>query len=670
MKLRTKVYLSVLGVSFIIYIVVFAFVANTTYTTTKKEAEEYALTATRLAALQMKDKLENAISSNRAVAQLLQGMLLDKSFDRNVWHSINRNFIRYNPQVLSAWGVSNSNELDGDDAKRQPGYGTNSSGRFTGGWYWSGGELLEQIGSEEDIQSDYYLQPLQRNKETVIEPYYYSYTESDTDQILMTSVVTPIIANNKTVAFQGIDISLDTLQIVNRKFKLYTTGFGRIVSQAGMLVADKYDSTLNTPLPELNSKREQILQTITSGKELIYKAEDLTGKEMLYVFTPIALGNTGQYWSYSAVIPVSEILEAPKKQMITMTLIALVGLVSLALLLRVVVNSIVEPILKVIDTAKIISEGKLYVNFVTNRKDEIGDLVHSLQNMTHKIREIIGNIIEGADYVTAAAHEISSSAQEMAQGANEQASSSEELAAAMNQMVSNINQNTDNAITTNQIAKVATGGIIEVKDATSQSLLAINEIIEKITIVGEIAEKTDMLAINASIEAARAGSHGKGFAVVALEIRKLAEMSRNAVETIEQLSDNGMNTANRAGFLVNEIVPQIERTSYLVQEIAASSSEQNSGAMQINKALMQLNEITQQNSAASEQLASASEELAGQAESLREAMGYFKLVEEINPNTAAELMLSQLHKLEVSFKELTGKDWNANEPGSIESDNL
>lgn len=667
MKLRTKVYLLVLGVSFIIYITVFVFVANSTYTSTREESQKYALTSARLAAMQIHDELENAFSSNRTIAHTIQGLLADGNFSRDKWHQFNRNLVRYNPRILSAWVVSNPNMLDGNDATKPYGNGNNSAGRFTGGWYWSNGQLVEQISSEEDIQSDYYLLPLKRGTETIIEPYYYSYTESDTDQILMTSGVTPVIANNKIVAFQGIDISLDTLQVLNKKFSLYNTGYGRIVSQAGMLVADKFDSTLNTPIPELNTRRDQILSAITGGKELVYTERNQYGQEMLMVFTPILIGNTGQYWSYSAIIPLQEIMADAKNKLLTLVIIALSGLLVLGFVLRLVVNSIVAPILEAVNVAKQVSDGKLYVEFKTNRKDEIGDLVRALHQMTDKIREIMTNIVEGANYVTAAAHEISSSAQEMAQGANQQAFSSDVLAAAMTEMVTNINQNTDNAATTNQIAKMATDSILLVKSASQQSSKAILEIIEKINIIGEIAEKTDMLAINASIEAARAGVHGKGFAIVALEIRKLAEMSREAVELIAQLSDNGVETTHRAENLVNEIVPQIERTSYLVQEIAASSSEQNAGAMQINKAIMQLNDITQQNSSASEELASASEELAGQAEALRDSMRYFKMTEEVNQSVNLEMVMNQLKQLEQSFKEITGKDWT---PDAINTPNV
>jgi methyl-accepting chemotaxis protein len=151
------------------------------------------------------------------------------------------------------------------------------------------------------------------------------------------------------------------------------------------------------------------------------------------------------------------------------------------------------------------------------------------------------------------------------------------------------------------------------------------EIASKVSIIGDIAYQTNILALNAAVEAARAGEHGEGFAVVAEEVRKLAERSQVAAEEINELSAEGVNVAVEAGKLLETIVPEMEKTSKLIQEISAASMEQNSGADQINTAIQQLNQVVQQNAAASEEMASSSEELAGQAEQMREIVSYFKV---------------------------------------------
>jgi len=291
----------------------------------------------------------------------------------------------------------------------------------------------------------------------------------------------------------------------------------------------------------------------------------------------------------------------------------------------VLVNLIAKPLKLGVDFAKEIAEGNLMVDLEIDQKDEVGILADALKEMVAKLKDIIGNVIAGADNIAAASEQMSSTSQELSQGANEQAASVEEVSSTMEQMTSNIEQNSQNATHTEKISLTTYQGMQEVVTRSSNAVDANRVIADKIKIINDIAFQTNILALNAAVEAARAGEHGRGFAVVAAEVRKLAERSKVAADEIVSLSTKSLDLSDGAGKKLVELLPDIEKTTRMVQEISAASNEQNNGTTQINGAVNQLNTVSQQNAAASEELSTSAEELSSQAEQLKELVSYFRV---------------------------------------------
>lgn len=371
-----------------------------------------------------------------------------------------------------------------------------------------------------------------------------------------------------------------------------------------------------TPLNDILKSLEQESLQAAADQRKIRELDGQIDDLRLATFAPLT--NINQSLAVETTDADQHFDETRQQAIRISVIISIAGGVAAMVFAIVMTISITRPLGQAVKLNNAIADGKLDVTVRVKRGDEIGQLQAAMKHMVEQLQEMVITVREGA-------FAVASGSQEMSQGASEQAAAAEEASSSMEQMAANIRQNAENAMQTEKIAVQASENAKESGKAVAETVKAMKDIAQKINIVEEIARQTHMLSLNATIEAAKAQEYGRGFAVVAAEVRSLAERSRIAATEINQITGSSVASAERAGELLNKLVPDIQKTAELVQEISAASREQSSGSEQINKAIQQLDQVIQQN-------ASVSEELASQAEQLQSTIEFFKVKETTQEN--------------------------------------
>jgi len=302
-------------------------------------------------------------------------------------------------------------------------------------------------------------------------------------------------------------------------------------------------------------------------------------------------------------------------------------------------RSITRPLQQAVGIARTIAAGDLSQKVEVHGRDETGQLMLALQEMTASLVGIVNDVRRGTDNIAVSSREIAAGNLDLSSRTEQQASSLEETASAMEELTSTVKQNADNARQANQLALTASGVASEggqVVDQVVDTMGAIDassrKIVDIISVIDGIAFQTNILALNAAVEAARAGEQGRGFAVVASEVRSLAQRSAAAAREIKGLIgdsvekvETGGRLVRQAGATIREVVASVQRVTDIMAEISAASNEQSAGIEQVNHAISQMDQVTQQNAALVEQAAAAAGSMQEQAATLAGVVGAFRL---------------------------------------------
>ncbi|QPI43888.1 MULTISPECIES: methyl-accepting chemotaxis protein [Pectobacterium] len=320
---------------------------------------------------------------------------------------------------------------------------------------------------------------------------------------------------------------------------------------------------------------------------------------------------------------------------VTGALSAIIGV----LIAWVLTRSIVQPLARAVRATQAVAAGDLTHNVQPEGRDEAAQLLHALQDMTVRLRTIVGEVRQGSESIAGASSQLAAGNIDLSSRTEEQASALQETAASIEQLSSTVRQNADNARQANQLAQSTTqqaqsGGqlVTEVVETMGAIDSSSKKIVDIIGVIDSIAFQTNILALNAAVEAARAGEQGRGFAVVASEVRSLAQRSASAAKEIKELIDRSVQTVEagnrlvvQAGASIQDIVNGVRKVSDLVGEISSASNEQTMGIEQVNVAVNQMEVTTQQNASLVNEASAATQSLQQQAAQLAETVSQFRL---------------------------------------------